>query len=63
MEIIELKRLADLPTGRSMFSTTDLKTPEQAQAWAERLGAGLVYTFRQLTGGMIAWVIKGENHV
>jgi hypothetical protein len=59
--IIELKRLADLPTGRGMLSTTSCKTPQEAQTWAAQLGADEVYTYRQSNGVMLAWVMKGET--
>ena len=60
-EVIELKRLADLPTGHGMLSSSTLKTPQEAQAWAEKIGADKVYTFVQKTAGtMLAWVLIGE---
>ena len=59
-QVVELKRLADLPTGRGMLSTTSCKTPQEAQTWAAQLGADEVYTYRQSNGVMLAWVIVKE---
>ena len=38
-EVIELKRVADLPTGHGMFCKTDCKTAQEALGWGEKLGA------------------------
>ena len=59
-EVIELKRVADLPTGHGMFCKTDCKTAQEALQWAEKLGAECVYLFTQKNGAMLAWVLNSR---
>jgi hypothetical protein len=57
-ELIELKRLADLPKGAGFISTTSLTTHEQAQTWAAPWKVKQVYVFHHKLGYMTAWVVK-----